>query len=467
MKQKLLFLIALCFSTVLIAQTTFGPIQNIDPDTGDEPYELEAGDLDGDGDIDLVMAANSNPDDVVNFIKWYSNDGAGNFTVEATVSSTIQWVDGLAVANIDGLFGEDIIVSSVNQNKIVYFLSDGLGGFGSEVLIDNINAPGELVAGDINMDGNIDIAVAAFTANKTAWYSGDGAGNFTAETDIVSGANNPFYMDIGDYDGDTDLDVVVGFFTGQSIEIYYNQYIESGSTAVSWVKDTETVDSGDSFILHVGMGDVNNDGNMDIFKVDFNTGDVEWYDKDKDMPAVVGSISNSTIITNPAELVIVDIDGDTFNDAILTDFGNADDALIWFKGANNAPPSATPTVITDNNFQMLALAIEDFDGDSDLDIASLGNTSDTVFWYENELFTLGVNGFESNTVSMYPNPTKDLVNFSGLQESKSVSVFSLLGEKVMEATINDNKALDISSLASGVYVLQFEGSEDTRRLVKQ
>lgn len=408
MRKKLLSLLALCFSIIVVSQTTFEPLQNIDPDTGEEPYEIEAGDLDNDGDIDLVMATNSNPVNITNVIKWYSNDGAGNFTIEATISTNVQWVDGLEVADIDGQFGLDIIATSASQGKLVYFLSDGMGGFGTETVIDNTltGGPGEVVAGDINMDGNTDIAVVVY-GNKTAWYSGDGAGNFTAEADVESGTNNPFYMDMADYDGDTDLDIVVGFFTGQSIEVYYNQYIESGSTAVSWVKDTETVDSGDAFILHVEFADVNNDGQMDIVKVDNGGagGDVDWYEKDKDMPATVHNISNASIIDRPGEVVVVDIDGDNLNDVVLTDFGASDDAIIWFKGASNANPSATPTTITDNNFQMQALAIADLDGDNDNDIASVGNFNDTVFWLENELITLSTNEFEEGAIHMFPNPT--------------------------------------------------------------
>ncbi|MBR9845594.1 MAG: VCBS repeat-containing protein, partial [Algicola sp.] len=249
-----LFLIA---SFSVFCQTTFAPVVNIDPNTGNEPYEIESGDLDGDGTIDLVMAT-FDAAGSADIVKWYKNDGSGNFTIQPTISSTITFIDGLEVADIDGQFGLDIIVTSQNQNKVVYFLSDGVGGFGAETSIDaSILAPGEVKAGDINLDGNMDIVVPSFSEFKTVWYAGDGTGGFSAEQTIQidgGGVDTPYFVDIADFDGDTDLDVLIGIFTfpaPQSIEIYYNQYIESGSTAVSWIKDTQTVDNTLARIINI------------------------------------------------------------------------------------------------------------------------------------------------------------------------------------------------------------------------
>ena len=65
--------------------------------------------------------------------------------------------------------------------KLVYFPSDGLGGFGTEVIIDdwnNIFSPGQVFAADINLDGNLDLATTSFIGDEAIWYAGDGSGGF-------------------------------------------------------------------------------------------------------------------------------------------------------------------------------------------------------------------------------------------------------------------------------------------------
>lgn len=477
MKKTVLNLsVFLVFNFIAFAQTTFAPVVIIDPDTGDEAYEIEFGNLDGDidGTIDLVMAT-FDAAGSIDFIKWYKNDGAGNFTIQPTISSTLTFIDGLEVADIDGQFGEDIIVSSQNQNKVVYFLSDGVGGFGPETIIDDtIFAPGEVKAADINLDGNIDIVVPTFSEFKTVWYAGDGTGGFSSEQIIqidAGGGDTPYFVDIADYDGDTDLDVVIGIYrfpAPQRIEIYYNQYIESGSTAVSWIKDTQTVDNTLSRINNIVFGDVNNDGQLDVVSTDIVSGNVTWYNKIKNGTSTPSIISDASIITSPALAYVIDIDGDALNDVIVTDFSSADDAIIWFKGNSNASPDATPTTITDNNFQMVDIAVADFDGDLDNDIASVGNFSDTVFWYSNNLFTLGLVSEAIENLKIYPNPTTNVLNIStDRNEVLNIVIIDVVGKEVLRESVQSMTKLDVSQLQNGLYIIKFEGSDTTYKFIKQ
>ena len=66
---------------------------------------------------------------------------------------------------------------------------------------------------------------------------------------------------------------------------------------------------------------------------------------------------------------------------------------------------------------------------------------------------LGIADRNSNMIKVYPNPASDKVTVVGLPEGTVVSLHTISGQKLMEVVANGDTAIDISSLAKGMYFL--------------
>ena len=297
--------------------------------------------------------------------------------------------------------------------------------------------------------------MAEFDGGLASWFPGNGDGTFGAKQTIAS-VTQPGNLSFDDFDGDGDQDAIIGYVDGTTdgtIEIYYNQYIESGTMTVSWIKDAVTVDSGNPFLLVAAFADINDDNVLDVIKCDNVSGEVAWYSKTKNGASVETIISDDSIIDRPGATLVADLDNDTYNDVILSDGGSADDALIWFE-STDVGTFNTEALIVDNNFQMFAVTTADFDNDGDIDIASAGFFSGTVDWFENLLETLNVESNDFTNAQIFPNPTSDILNFEGFDlEVIKVSITDILGKVVLVKSHDTNKALDVSELADGIYTI--------------
>jgi hypothetical protein len=63
----------------------------------------------------------------------------------------------------------------------------------------------------------------------------------------------------------------------------------------------------------------------------------------------------------------------------------------------------------------------------------------------------------NNTISIYPNPAKNMLNVSSAEKMNTIKLFNTNGEIVMNMTINNTSAIiNTSALAEGVYYLRIE-----------
>ncbi|MGV6861117.1 MAG: T9SS type A sorting domain-containing protein [Putridiphycobacter sp.] len=137
------------------------------------------------------------------------------------------------------------------------------------------------------------------------------------------------------------------------------------------------------------------------------------------------------------------------NSKVLMNFEILSDSLLI--GANNFNYIVAWAILY-NNYGATFDFIEDFEFYTDNTLVGTiinGDTSGTIFNYPDDL---GLKNDESSKVlNVYPNPTHDNIYIP--QSFKTISVFTTLGQKVLEVNTGDT-ILDVSALQKGIYLIQ-------------
>jgi ELWxxDGT repeat protein len=167
---------------------------------------IAAGDVDADGDLDVVTQASGGLGILVS-----KNGGSGTFTTAAGPAGP-EVYSSLALADIDGDTDLDLIASGSSGTR--FYANDGSGAFTTfgTPLSTLFGGASDIATGDLNGDGDIDLvltfAVGLPAIGQTEIYLNNGSGAFTlhAALDTTSASTG---VEVGDLDGDNDLDLLV------------------------------------------------------------------------------------------------------------------------------------------------------------------------------------------------------------------------------------------------------------------
>ncbi|HEX5412102.1 MAG TPA: FG-GAP-like repeat-containing protein [Terriglobia bacterium] len=219
--------------------------------------QVTAGDLNGDGKPDLVAATATTAGAEVDVL---IGNGDGTFQAAVTYSDPLPTnvTEGIAIGDFDGDQIRDIAAANNSGNNVSIFRGNGDGTFQTAVHYGAGIGPEQVIVGDFNSDGHLDMAASGgyFTGYVTV-VLGMGGGTFTTWTDYPVAAPPAYSSVTGDFNGDGSLDVAtMGFTTSGSVSVLPGK----GDGTFQNHVDTP-VGSGPSYSA---AADFNRDGKLDL-----------------------------------------------------------------------------------------------------------------------------------------------------------------------------------------------------------
>lgn len=216
-------------------------------------------DADGDGDIDVATTNTNNGGGFNGSITVHYNNGLGFFGSPHTFDGGVVQEWSLASADMDGDGLLDLIVGGRNGQTMAVHLGNGDGTFTQSDVGPAGGATWMIAVGDLNGDGHQDVVSGNGTSNNGAVLLGDGAGNLGNPTTFVNGNALSLATDLGDLDGDGDLDWTISNYNG-------NWLIYQGLGNGSFLFDQQVIapDAASCTILM----DIDNDRDLDLTLVD-------------------------------------------------------------------------------------------------------------------------------------------------------------------------------------------------------
>jgi len=235
---------------------------------GGHPQSVTVADFNGDGKADLAVA-NFGSSNVTVLL----GNGAGGFTA-ATGSPFAAGLNPFSIAagDFNGDGHPDLVVANQGSNSVTVLLGNGSGGFtaasGSPVAVGN--HPNSVAVGDFNGDGKADLAVANFADNTVTVLLGNGSGGFTAASGSpIAVALQPYSIGIGDFNGDGKADLAVSNAGAADVTILLGNG-SGGFTAESG----SPFGSGGGNPVSLAVGDFNGDGRADVAVANLVAGNV-------------------------------------------------------------------------------------------------------------------------------------------------------------------------------------------------
>ncbi|MEF3692151.1 MAG: FG-GAP-like repeat-containing protein [Candidatus Moraniibacteriota bacterium] len=376
---------------------------------------VQAGDIDGDGDDDIVVGATSYGSGDGRVFVFYNDSTWPTSATNADLVIAAHTDDGYFGGNmlfedLNGDGKKDLIVASRNWSgptptligRVYVFFSDGsIPTVSTEADIiltgeGGTNYFGHSIArGDLNNDGKNDLIIGARGAISNAgrvyvFYNDGDIPSSVVNADVIISGEYYGYglglgssLSVGDFNSDGKSDLAVGSYSGEGKAYIFYSLIGQVSTSYELRDQKEYLN--DYFSSVMTTGDLNNDGKEDLIVGSYynstNAGKVYIFYNDGSIPGAAAMADK--IITGEVtegyfgfSITSGDIDGDGWDDLAVGayQYSSLSGRAYVFYGDNLISGNASDAdVIIDaegtTNYFGYSMTMGDFDYDGDKDLA--------------------------------------------------------------------------------------------------
>jgi len=349
--------------------------QNVLNNLADGASSVYASDLDLDGDFDILSSSENDGK-----IAWYENLGGGVFGAEQIISLlnvNNERPNSVYAGDLDGDGDFDIVSGSSAGfagpfgGTISLYENLGLGTFSSQQILHNatgVYASGVIRVLDIDNDSDLDIV---YSENRE-YLENLGGNNFQLGSTLFQKYQSFYFADA---DADSLLDLFLADETFHLVR--WKKNMGSGNFGADFTLNNRTTNKGDD--TKMTIADLNSDGRQDLIYINYIEDKIEWYENLGNNQFGYSQLIDSNYIGGYG-IATADIDNDIDNDIVAVSLDSSN--LVWYRNNGNGQFSNSITVDpTYTGTNLTALEVVDFDGDFDVDIIAANN--DSLFYYEN------------------------------------------------------------------------------------